>query len=88
MSFRVETEYLMQSTADSDGGELVGRLPNEIEITVLKALGGPTTPMKALRSKCIDCSGGNATEVRKCTAIKCDLWPYRMGFNPFYGKNE
>ena len=34
---------------------------------------------KAIRLKCIDCSGGNMAEVRKCPAEKCPLWRFRMG---------
>lgn len=34
---------------------------------------------KAIRLKCIDCSGGNMAEVRKCPATNCPLWRFRMG---------
>lgn len=34
---------------------------------------------KAIRLKCIDCSGGNLAEVRKCPVTNCSLWRYRMG---------
>ena len=34
---------------------------------------------KAIRLKCIDCCCGNMAEVRKCPAISCPLWRYRMG---------
>lgn len=34
---------------------------------------------KAVREKCIDCSGGIRAEVRRCPATKCPLWPFRMG---------
>lgn len=34
---------------------------------------------KAIRLKCIDCSGGNMAEVRKCPITICPLWRYRMG---------
>ena len=37
------------------------------------------TRQKAIRLKCIDCCGGQANEVRLCTAFKCPLWEYRMG---------
>jgi len=35
------------------------------------------TPLKAIRAKCLDCSGGNAQEVRKCPVKTCPLWPFR-----------
>ena len=34
-----------------------------------------------IRNKCLDCAY-SATEVRKCTAYKCPLWPYRLGRKP------
>lgn len=34
---------------------------------------------KAIRMKCIDCCCGNMAEVRRCPAINCPLWRYRMG---------
>ena len=37
------------------------------------------TPRKAIREKCLDCCCWQREEVRKCTAIHCPLWPYRMG---------
>ena len=40
------------------------------------------TPLKAIRAKCIDCSGGNLKEVRYCTVESCSLYPYRMGKRP------
>ncbi len=39
--------------------------------------------LKAIRSKCLDCCGGQPSEVRACPSAGCDLWPYRMGTNPF-----
>lgn len=35
------------------------------------------TPMKAIRAKCIDCSGGEKKEVRECP-----IRSYRMGKRP------
>ena len=44
------------------------------------------SPLKALRAKCIDCSGGNLASVRDCPVTDCPLYPYRLGKNPFYKK--
>lgn len=41
-----------------------------------------TTPMRAIRQKCLDCCCGQAQEVRLCTVKKCALHPYRMGHRP------
>jgi hypothetical protein len=40
------------------------------------------TPLRAIRAKCIDCSGGSKPEVKHCPITDCPLWPYRMGKNP------
>ena len=41
------------------------------------------TPIKAIRAKCLECSGGNNAEVRNCVIPSCQLYPYRMGHNPY-----
>lgn len=41
-----------------------------------------TTPMRAIRLKCLDCCCGSFAEVRQCTATKCPLHPYRYGKRP------
>lgn len=43
---------------------------------------GILTPIKAIRSHCLDCMCGQATEVRLCPVADCSLYPYRMGHNP------
>ena len=40
------------------------------------------TPMKAMRLKCLECSGGSQKEVRLCPVTSCSLYPYRMGHRP------
>ena len=45
------------------------------ELTVL-------TPLRAVRMKCLDCSGGSAVEVRECHITACALHGYRMGKRP------
>ena len=39
--------------------------------------------LKVIRSKCLDCCVGQPGEVRLCQFYDCDLWPFRMGKNPF-----
>jgi hypothetical protein len=52
--------------------------------TDLEAIGHERRPiMSVIRAKCLDCSSGQPSEIRRCTAVKCALWPYRMGSNPF-----
>lgn len=78
--------FLVPSPISDDRGELIGRIPHEISLDDLRQLGSPESPIKAIRAKCLDCSGANAAEVRKCVAVNCALWPFRMGRNPFWGK--
>lgn len=40
------------------------------------------TPMKAIRTKCLDCSNEQPSEVRRCLVTDCALYPYRFGRNP------
>lgn len=41
-----------------------------------------STPMKAIRAKCIDCCAGYRSEVERCGAVNCPLYLYRMGKSP------
>lgn len=40
------------------------------------------TTLKAIRAKCLDCSGDMPKEVRECPIEDCPLWAYRMGHKP------
>lgn len=46
------------------------------------------TPIKAIRAKCLECSGSNNAEVRNCVIPSCPLYPYRMGKNPYIKVSE
>ena len=37
------------------------------------------TPLKAIRQKCIECSGGSFKEVRECQHDDCSLFNNRFG---------
>lgn len=41
------------------------------------------SPLKAIRAHCIECSCGSTSEVKNCIIRDCELWPFRMGNNPF-----
>jgi hypothetical protein len=79
---RARLPTLEQSPAD--GGHLIGRDPRRMSIAELTGLGHQTRPLLAvIRAKCLDCVGYEPSEVRKCVAVDCALWPYRMAHNPF-----
>jgi hypothetical protein len=65
-------------------GHDVGRDPRRMTADERTALGHQRMgPLKALRLRCIDYSGGSDAEVRLCTAVQCPAWPFRMGANPW-----
>lgn len=41
-----------------------------------------TFPLRAIRSKCLDCSCGRAREVERRPVTDCALWPFRFGKRP------
>ena len=47
-----------------------------------------TSPLKAIRAKCIDCCCEQLNEVKYCPASNCPLHPFRFGKNPFRAKRE
>ena len=79
---RARLPALEQSPADD--GHLIGRDPRRMSIAELTGLGHQARPLLAvIRAKCLDCVGYEPSEVRKCVAVDCALWPYRMAHNPF-----
>jgi hypothetical protein len=94
-----DNPFLEVSQSLEDNGNYVGKDPRTIEVTELRKLRvrehmNPNSnfqpviesPIKAIRAKCIDCSGGTWSEVRKCVATACPLWPFRMGVNVFHSR--
>lgn len=74
---------LERSPFRADGGELIGRDPRTIPTADWSAAAIHFVGyVKAIREKCIDCAGGNSSEVRKCVQVDCPLWPLRMGVAP------
>ena len=62
----------------------IGRDPRRMTQADLRALGHQSmSATAAIRSHCLDCCAGSADEVRKCMALKCPSWPWRMGVNPW-----
>jgi hypothetical protein len=83
-----KSRYLEPSPYEADGGHLIGRLPRDVGLELLQALPAPRSPIKAIRAKCIDCCCYQQSEVRKCVAVKCPLWPYRMGSSPYHARSS
>lgn len=69
---------------ESDGEHFVGRDPRRMSLAELRDMGHDAmSPIAAIRAKCLDCMAGSADEVRKCMAMACPSWPFRMGKNPW-----
>ena len=69
---------------DPLGNSAVGKNPLLLGGKSLAQAGLPkTTPLKAIRAKCLDCVCNQYSEVRNCISLDCDLWPFRMGSNPY-----
>jgi hypothetical protein len=67
-----------------DRGDLEGRDPRTMSPDELVAMGhAPMSPLRAIRTHCLDCCAGSSQEVAKCMALRCPSWPYRMGTNPW-----
>lgn len=47
-----------------------------------------TSPVKAIRQKCLECGEGSANEVKLCTVERCPLYPFRFGKNPYRQKRH
>jgi hypothetical protein len=39
-------------------------------------------PATAMRANCVVCMGGSTAEIRRCGAVNCPQWPFRLGTNP------
>jgi len=43
----------------------------------------PMSALRAIREKCLDCSGYQKMQVKLCETIACSLWPFRAGRHPY-----
>jgi hypothetical protein len=67
-----------------DGRYPIGRDPREMTRVELEALVHGKKPLlRVIRARCLDCCCYQESEVRKCTAVRCANWPYRMATDPF-----
>ena len=77
---------LEPSTEPGATTETQGMDPRAVDPGLLRDLGHIDSPIAAIRAFCIDCAGGSFAEARRCTAARCQLWPFRMGVNVFHAK--
>lgn len=74
---------------EQENGADIGKNPSDMDLGELGSLGhSKQNLLRAIRGFCVECSGGSQSEARRCTAVHCQLWPYRMGRNPFRKVSE
>lgn len=56
--------------------------------TILETKNKITSPLKAIRAKCLDCVCYQINEVKLCPSENCPLYLFRMGKNPFRKPRE
>jgi hypothetical protein len=69
-------------------GSTEGKHQRDADDDVMREIHEPAPLLRVIRAKCLDCSAGVESEIRKCTAIGCALWPYRMASNPLRAPRE
>jgi hypothetical protein len=85
----VRAKDLSWQETDPSEGVAVGRDPRKCTKDEMIAWGHVPAPvLSVIREKCLDCCEGTPSEVRRCVAITCALWPYRMNHNPMRDKRE
>lgn len=67
----------------NEHGNAEGLDPRKVSRATLEGSFPQQNYSRAIRAKCLDCCCGQQTEVLRCTVVKCPLWPFRMGTNPF-----
>jgi hypothetical protein len=83
---KLSFSWLTAHLAEAKGVRKVGKLRQrrhyylkaltEVNMACQKRI---KTPLQAIRAKCLDCSGGDATEVENCVVPYCSLYAYRCG---------
>ena len=85
---KAETDLLEMSPFGADRCELVGKHPKDVPSNILSDYYTTKNPLKAIRERCLDCCCSQPSEVRKCVAVDCPSWPFRIGVNPFRKKQQ
>jgi hypothetical protein len=63
---------------------LKGQDPRSVSLDDFASLGFAKRPLlDVIRGNCVECQGGDASEVRRCAATACPFWPYRLHCDPF-----
>jgi hypothetical protein len=70
------------SPQETDESQDTLMAPEEIAVTVGDFLARGGTGLKAIKRRCLDCSGFLKGAVRTCHRTTCPLYPFRFGKNP------
>lgn len=71
-----ETDEIGEEELDETSKNNYREIPEPDEDTI-------TSPIKAIRAKCLDCCCWQRSEVTLCPAKDCPLWAFRFGKNPY-----
>lgn len=64
-------------------------IEEESDVVVQGYTGERTTSvLKAIKKHCLDCCCFQRDEVKYCPCTSCNLWPFRLGKNPYRKKRE
>ena len=70
------------TSGDVEQNANVALHPSERRMSVGELHASVGAVLRAIRRRCIDCSGGSLAAVRTCKRVSCPLHPFRMGENP------
>jgi hypothetical protein len=69
-------------------GSTEGKHPRDADVDVMREIHEPEPLLRVIRAKCLDCSAGSESEVRKCTAIGCALSIAQFAWLPSSGASK
>ena len=66
-----------------------GFSPRKYSSEILTEAGySKTSPLAAIKAHCLECSGYSKSEALKCVSVKCPLYLYRLGTNPWDSRSR
>ena len=57
--------------------EKAAQMPKSCRAGYLRAAKGKASPRQAIKAFCLECTGWERNEVRRCTGVACPFWLYR-----------
>jgi hypothetical protein len=70
--------WALCQAGDTQSGRQHRKHPRDTDVDVMRGIYEPAPLLRAIRAKCLDCSGGMESEIRQVHGDRVCLWPYRM----------